>query len=236
MLILKSFLLFVVTQTILLAASAWAASPAEDTQTATRKALVTEADAVNYSIGYQIGTDFKNQGWEITPEILVQGIQDAMQGNKPQIDDAVMKATLANMKRKLVLAQEKATLDYQKASEEYLVENARKDGVVVLPSGVQYKVLRPGAGKTPTLDDTIRVHFKIFKVDGTEVGSTYATSDPRVVTVASALPGLRQVLVLMKEGAKYQIVLPNAMTTNNREKDDSGLAIYEMELVSIKPK
>lgn len=202
----------------------------------TKMKLSSETDYVNYSIGYQVGSDFKAQSWELDPKVMVQGIQDAISGSKPLLSDDLMKATLANMKRKLVVAQRQAALDYKRASQDFMKENAKKEGVVVLPSGVQYKVLREGTGKTPTLSDTIRVHFKLFKVDGTEVGSTYPNGDPRVVPVASAIPGLREVLTLMKEGAKYQIVLPAGMAGSNREKDDAGAAIYEMELISIKPK
>jgi FKBP-type peptidyl-prolyl cis-trans isomerase FklB len=211
----------------LLAASAWGA---------TKVKLASEADHINYSIGYQMGTDFKNQGWELKPEAMVQGIQDAINGSEPLLSDDLRKATLAEMKRKLLHTQAQTAIDYQLASQKFMKENAGKEGVVVLPSGVQYKILREGTGKIPTLEDTVRIHFKLFKVDGTEVGSTYSNGDPRVVPLATAIPGLQEVIALMKEGAKYQIVLPMGMAASNREKDDSGAAIYEMELISIKPK
>lgn len=208
--------------------SAWAAAPV---------AIKTETEHINYSIGYQMGTDFKNQGWELSPEAMVQGIKDAVSGNSPLISEEQMKITLAKMKRQLIAAQHQTMIDYQKASREFVKENAKKEGVVVLPSGVQYKVLREGTGKTPTLDDVIRVHYKTTKVDGVEVSSTYSNSDPRVVPLNTALPGLQEVLLLMKTGSKYQIVLPIGQTApNNGEQDDSGAKIYEMELISIKPK
>jgi len=202
----------------------------------TKVKLASEADQINYSVGYQMGTDFKNQGWQLNPEAMVQGIQDAINGTPPLLTDELMKATLANMKRKLIHTQQQAAIDYQRASVDFMKVNATKEGVVVLPSGVQYKVLRAGTGKKPTLEDTVRVHFKLFKVDGTEIGSTYANSDPRVVPLSTAMPGLQEVISLMQEGAKYEIVLPKGMAASNREKDDSGATIYEMELISIKPK
>lgn len=196
----------------------------------------TETEQVNYSIGYQLGSDFKKQGWQINPEVMVQGIQDAINGTQPRLSEEQMKATLIEMKRKLVLAQQQAAIDYQRASAEFMKANAAKEGVVALPSGVQYKVLKEGTGKKPTPEDTVRIHFKLFKVDGTEVGSTYASGDPRVVSLSAAMPGLQEVICLMKEGARYQIVLPQGMAASNREKDDSGASIYELELISIKPK
>jgi FKBP-type peptidyl-prolyl cis-trans isomerase FklB len=197
--------------------------------------LTSQADYTSYSVGYQMGTDFKKQGWEIKPEAMLKGVQDAIAGTTPMMSDEKMKSTLAAMKRNLLAAQEKAAIDYRKASDDFLKENAQKEGVVVLPSGVQYKILEEGTGKTPTLEDTVRVHFKLFKVDGTEIGSTYSNSDPRVVPLKTALPGLKEVLVLMKEGARVQIVLPRGVVSN-RENDDRGAAIYDLHLISIKPK
>jgi FKBP-type peptidyl-prolyl cis-trans isomerase FklB len=112
----------------LLAASAWGA---------TKVKLASEADHINYSIGYQMGTDFKNQGWELKPEAMVQGIQDAINGIEPLLSDDLMKATLAEMKRKLMHTQQQNAIDYQLASQKFMKENAGKEGVVVLPSGVQ---------------------------------------------------------------------------------------------------
>lgn len=198
--------------------------------------LTSEDDFINYSVGYQMGNDFKNQGWNLEPEVMIRGIRDALSGSPPPISAERMKITLGNLKRKLLIAQHQSAVDYQKASKAFLEENAKKEGVVVLPDGVQYKVLRPGTGKTPTADDTVRIHFKLFKVDGTEVGSTYGGGNPRVVELARALPGLREVLTRMKVGARYQIVLPPGMAANNRERDDAGAAVYDLELVSIVPK
>jgi len=198
-------------------------------------ALTTEADKANYSVGYQMGTDFKKQDWKLSPEAMLQSIRYALNAKQPQLSEATMTDTLARMKRKLILAQEQASINYRQASLKFLEENAKKDGVVVLPSRVQYKVLKDGTGRTPTIDDTIRVHFKLSRVDGTELGSTYSNSDPRVVPLATARPGLQEVLLQMKEGAIYEIVIPSGIK-GDRDNDDTGAVIYEMSLISIKPK
>lgn len=215
------------TLSLLLLGSASAASKLQ---------ISTDTEKMNYSVGYQMGTDFKQQKWELNPEAMTQGIQDAINGTKPLLSTGQMATTLAEMKQKMLVAQQQAALDYQRASRDFMKENAKKEGVVVLPSGVQYKVLRTGTGQTPTLDDTVGIHFKLFKVDGTEVGSTYSNSEPRIVKLSAALPGLQEVITKMKVGAKYQIVLPAGMAANNREKDDAGAAVYELELISIAPK
>jgi len=225
---MKTLLFFLVTCTLstFFTASLWAESNIK---------LATETDKANYSVGYQMGTDFKKQDWKLNPEAMLQGIQDALNEAQPILSETEMKETLVRMKRKLILAQEQAKINYTQASIEFLEENAKKDGVVVLPSRVQYKVLKDGTGRTPTIDDTIRVHFKLSRVDGTELGSTYSNSDPRVVPLATARPGLREVLLRMKEGSLYQIVIPSGIK-GDRDQDDTGAVIYEMQLISIKPK
>ena len=108
--------------------------------------LKSEADRINYSVGYQIGGDFKSQGVELNPEVLVQGIQDALKKNEPLLSQEQMNATLVDLKKKLVTHQQVIA---KQADAAFLAENARKEGVIVLPSGVQYKVLRDGSGRRP---------------------------------------------------------------------------------------
>lgn len=199
-----------------------------------KKALTTDAERINYSVGYQIGGDFSRQGVELDPDALVQGIQDALKKNSPLLPQAEMNATLVGLKKKIVADQK--TMD-AKASAVFLAENARQKGVTVLPSGVQYKVLKDGSGKKPTLKDEVKVHYRITRVDGKELGSTYVGGKPRTYTVAKAIPALQEVMPLMEEKAKWQIVIPPSAQTGSRESDpldDMGVLIYELELLSVK--
>lgn len=202
--------------------------------------LNSEKDRINYSVGYQIGGDFRKQGVELNPETLVQGIRDALTNDTPQLSQDQMNATLTDLKKKIVAdqqgAEKRATAEYRKASTAFLTENAKQIGVTVLPSGVQYKVLRAGSGKKPTLKDEVKVHYRITKVDGKEVASTYVGAKPRTYPLTKAIPGLQEVLPLMAEGAKWQIVLPTATASGGREPlDDMGVMIYEMELLTVLP-
>ncbi|OGW36725.1 MAG: peptidylprolyl isomerase, partial [Nitrospirae bacterium GWC2_56_14] len=190
-------------------------------QAAEKKELKNETEKINYSVGYQIGGDFKSQGVELDPDALVQGIQDALKKNKPLLSQELMNATLVDLKKKIVADQQSAAKitaeENRKASAAFLTENAKQKGVTVLPSGVQYKVLKEGSGKKPTLKDDVKIHYRITKIDGKEIGNTYVGGKPRTSPVAKAMPGLQEVLLLMKEGSKWQIFLPTATASGGRE-------------------
>jgi FKBP-type peptidyl-prolyl cis-trans isomerase FklB len=201
--------------------------------------LKTETERINYSVGYQIGGDFKAQGVELTPDVLVQGIRDALNKNEPLLSQEQMNSTLISLKKKVVADQQQqekqAAAENRKASAAFLKENARQTGVTALPSGVQYKVLKAGSGKKPTLQDSITINYRVTRIDGKEIAKTDANT-PKSYPVAKAIPGLQEVLLLMAEGAKWQIVLPAATASGGRDPlDDMGVMIYELELLSISP-
>jgi len=197
-------------------------------------------EKINYSVGYQIGGDFKAQGVELNSDVLVKGIEDAIKKNPPLISKEQMNETLVNLKKRIVAEQQSAELksaaEYRKAGAAFLEKNAKEKGVTVLPSGVQYKVLKEGTGKKPTMKDDVKVHYKISRVDGKEIGSTYVGGKPRIYPLAKAVPGLQEVLPLMSEGARWQIVLPMTTAVGGREPlDEMGAMIYELELLSVIP-
>lgn len=203
-----------------------------------RVELKNETEKINYSVGYQIGGDFKAQNVALTPDALVQGIRDALNKNEPLLSQEQMNSTLMNLKKKIVVdqqRQEKQTAaESRRASAAFLAENAKQKGVTVLPGGVQYKVLKEGAGKKPTLKDDVKVHYRITRVDGKEIGNTYVGGKPRTSPLAKAIPGLQEVLPLMAEGAKWQIVLPTGTASGGRDPlDEMGVLIYELELISV---
>lgn len=193
-----------------------------------------EADRINYSIGYQIGGDFQQQKWEVRPEILIRGIKDAVGKNNPLLSSKEMNATLVNMKKKLVADQRE--MDKQ-TDEKFLAENARKEGVVVLPSGAQYKVLKEGTGKQPSLSDNVSIRYKVRRATEKEPATGYAITEPKTYPLKKALPGLQEVLQLMKEGAVYQIVLPPGSAAGKRAEaiENMPVLVYELELLKVNP-
>lgn len=196
-------------------------------------ALRNDAAKTSYSVGYQVGSDFKAQNVEFYPEALVQGAQDALTGTNPQLTKEEMNSILIKLKKKIVATEQSKE---KLAGAVYFAENAKRQGVTKLPSGIQYEILKPGSGSKPTIKDEVRIHYRITRLDGTEIGSTYVGAKPRTFPVSKALPGLQEVLLLMNKGAKWRVALPTATAAGGREPmDDMGVLIYEVELLSVLP-
>lgn len=192
--------------------------------------LDTETERTSYSVGYQVGDDFQRQGWEIDPDALVQGLRDAIDKSEPRLSREEMNATLVNLKKNLVVEQQVAK---KQADAAFLAANAKQPGVTVLPSGVQYRVLQEGSGKKPAAQDSVTILYRVSRSDGRQIGST-EPGKPKTYPVAKAIPGLQEVLQLMAEGAKWQIVIPSGLATGDRDPlDDTGVIIYDLELVSV---
>ena len=196
--------------------------------------LKDETDKINYSIGYQIGGDFQRQGWKLNPEVLTQGIKDAIDRTDPLMSQGEMNAILGNMKKKLLANQQVAVKQTESA---FLAENAKKEGVVVLPSGVQYKVIKEGSGKQPSMKDNVTIRYRVARTDGMEIATGYTNSEPKTYPLSKALPGLQETLQLMKEGSVWQIVLPPgpALGIRGEAMERAGAFVYELELISVQP-
>lgn len=195
--------------------------------------LRDEADRVNYSVGYQVGGDFKSQGVEPRSEAMTRGFLDAASGAAPIIPKGEMDTTLTALKKKIVQHQ---MAEVRRANADFMAENAKRADVTVLHSGVQYRVITPGTGKKPNPDDQVKFHMRVSRPDGTVLGSTYEANTPRTIQVSKAMPGLRDVLLLMNEGSKYQVVLPAGKSAVSREPiDDMGVLVYEIELLQVEP-
>lgn len=194
--------------------------------------IKNDMDRINYSVGYQIGGDFKRQGVEPSPEMLVQGVRDAVNDVNPLLPPEQMNAVLVKLKKKIVADQRQ---EGRKADAAFLAANAKKEGVVVLPSGVQYKVIKEGAGKQPRLQDSVTISYRISRVDGLEPIAGYPESGPKIYPLQKALPGLQEVLLMMKEGALWQVALPPGPATGGRSEamENAGVLVYELELLSV---
>lgn len=194
--------------------------------------LNSEAGRINYSIGYQVGSDFKKEGWTFDAERFVQGVRAALENTTPALSPAEMNKTLTDVKKR-VLASE--TRSARESDTSFLAQHAREDGVVVLPSGVQYKVLRTGEGKMPTLKDSVTIQYKVSKAGGPEIATAYPESKPRTYALNKALPGLQETMLMMKEGSRWEIVLPPGPALGNRGEalEPAGILVYDLELISV---
>ncbi|MDA8084939.1 MAG: FKBP-type peptidyl-prolyl cis-trans isomerase, partial [Nitrospiraceae bacterium] len=139
--------------------------------------LKTEKDKVSYIIGTDIGNNFKRQGLDIEPDMLMKGLKDVLAGNKLLLNETEINETMTAFKKEFVekqaAAQKLLGEKNKKEGEAFLAENAKKEGVKTLPDGLQYKVITEGTGKSPTKTDTVVVNYRGTLIDGTEFDSSY---------------------------------------------------------------
>lgn len=197
-----------------------------------------EAGRINYSLGYQIGADLRRQGVELSPEVLRQGIRHALSGDAAMLDDREMQALLRGLKQDIVNAKArqyamKAVTTLEEARR-YLAENATKEGVVTTASGLQYRVLEAGSGKSPGLEDTVQINYRATRLNGREFDSSYRDSKPASFRIDALIAGLQEGLQLMKAGARWQLYIPSNLGFRRRGGPlEHEVTIYELELVSI---
>ena len=192
-------------------------------------------DEVNYSVGYQIGEDFQKQGVDMRSEAFLRGIQDAMGSGKPLMTKAQMHEVLVNLKQKIVADQQANRERYRGEGRAFLEKNAKQDGVMSLPNGLQYKILKPGTGKSPTPKDTVLVNYVGKRIDGTEFVNTYKQGEPVKVPLSKSLPGWQEALPKMKEGATWQLFIPADLAFGERGPMADQTVIFEVELLQVVP-
>jgi len=203
-------------------------------------ALSDPNERINYSLGYQIGGDLKRQRVEVNREALLQGIEDAVNAAEPRMSRQEMQATLVELKHKVVAVQkeERAAREKQnlEAGEAFLAGNAKQDGVVTLPSGLQYRVLETGSGRKPKATDTVTVHYRGTLIDGTEFDSSYSRKQPATFRADRVIDGWREALSLMQEGSKWELFIPARLAYGKRGSGKIppfSTLVFEVELLSV---
>jgi FKBP-type peptidyl-prolyl cis-trans isomerase FklB len=198
------------------------------------------ADRASYSLGYQIGGDLERQNAEIDADALLRGLRDALGGTAPSIPPEETNEILMGLKRKIeTTAREKKlqmAAKYRAEGEEFLAANAEKEGVVALPSGMQYRVLQQGTGRSPGPTDNVKIHYRSTLIDGTEFhDSSRGEGEPETLHVSGVIRGMTEALQLMREGDRWQLFIPADLAYGRRGPLADHTVIYEIELVSIEP-
>jgi len=206
--------------------------------------LTTQKDKLSYAIGMNIGQGMKKDGVDVDPRILEQGLKDALAGTKPLMTDAEAQTVMtefrtAMMKKKQEEAQRVSESNKQ-AGQQFLAANKSKEGVVTLPSGLQYKILKEGTGPKPAATDTVTVNYRGTLIDGTEFDSSYKRNEPTTFGVNQVIKGWTEALQLMPVGSKWQLFIPSDLAYGERspgaEIGPNSTLIFDVELVSIKEK
>ncbi|NMB80777.1 MAG: FKBP-type peptidyl-prolyl cis-trans isomerase [Ignavibacteria bacterium] len=203
--------------------------------------LKTLEDSISYSIGHNIGVNLKEPYMKINFDMLAQGMKDAISNSKillteEQMQNVMMIFNQRVMEKRDAEAQAQSTKAKEKGKQ-FLDENAKKEGVVVLPSGLQYKVLVKGDGPSPKPEDKVSVHYTGTLIDGTKFDSSYDRNAPAVFGVTQVIKGWTEALQLMHVGDKWQLFIPSDLAYG--ETGAGGVIgpgevlIFEVELLSI---
>lgn len=205
-------------------------------------ALATQKDKLSYIIGIQVGRQLaqsvKNDMLDIDPDLVGKGIKDALSESKFLLTDAEIAATLQEVQKELTAKRMAAMESQRKQADGFLAANKAKPGVVSLPSGLQYKVVKDGAGPIPTANDWVRTHYRGTLVDGTEFDSSYKRNAPAVFPVNGVIRGWTEALQKMKVGSKWQLFIPADLAYGPQAKGNippNSTLLFDIELLAIVP-
>jgi len=200
--------------------------------------LKTEKQKFSYTVGQQVGQNLKRQNLDVDPRTVAQGIQDALSGAQPRLKPEEMQAAIQAYQKKDLAKREALAKKNQEAGQAFLEANKKKEGIVVLPSGIQYQVLKEGDGKKPKDTDTVEVHYRGTLVNGTEFDSSHKRNEPATFQVNGVIHGWQEILPLMKEGSKWQVFIPAEHAYGNMGAGGTigpnETLIFEIELLAIK--
>ncbi len=213
-------------------------------KTAVPFTLKTDKDKFSYALGMNLGTGLHKQSVKVDPAIFLRGLKDGLAAGKTLMTDQEAQATLQQVQNDLrKKAQEKIqqqAVDNKKAGETFLVANKAQDGVVALPSGLQYKVLQEGTGPKPAPTDSVVCNYRGTLLDGTEFDSSYKRGQPLTIQVNGVIKGWTEALQLMPVGSKWQLFIPSELAYGERgagqQIGPNSTLIFEVELLSIQPK
>jgi len=216
---------------------------------ATTPGLDTPKQKVSYAMGVVMAKNLKRPGVELDMDVLARGLKDGFSGEKFLMTENDLRETMSALQDELKQKQAQAVKTVAEANrkegETFLAQNAREEGVVTLPSGLQYKILRAGDGKRPADTDTVECHYRGTRIDGAEFESSYGRGQPATFPVAGVIPGWKEALKLMPVGSKWKLFVPSQLAYGERElpvRNGAGRTIgpnatliFEVELLAIKP-
>lgn len=217
----------------------------------TPKPLTTQKDKLSYSIGLNVGKNLKKDEVDVDTAVFLRGLKDALADSKPALSEADMRSALVALQTSL-RAKEEARMKEEAAKEKalgvenkqkgdaFLAENKTKEGVVTLPSGLQYKVIKQGDGPKPTAEDTVKCEYRGTLIDGTEFDSSAKHGQAIKIPVGQVIKGWTEALQLMPVGSKWQLFIPPDLAYGDHSPGGpigpNATLIFDVELVSIEPK
>lgn len=227
----RAYLRAIGTATVLVLASGGIAR-AGDVQ------LDTAVQRFSYAIGTQIGHRLKSQKLDdLDAAAIGAAIGDVLAGRAPRLKPEEMRAAAAEYQKTMAARITKEAAANKAAEKAFLAQNKDKDGVVTLPSGLQYKVLKAGTGKQPAADGEVTVNYRGRLLDGTVFDSSYKRGKPVDLHIAQVIKGWQEALPLMKEGAKWEVYIPSALAYGERGAGGvigpDQMLIFQIELLKV---
>jgi len=233
-------------------AATTAKAPVKKTGTAAKSAaapaFTTRKEKFSYALGMNIGSNLgntlKNQSVEVDWNLVSQGLKDSTGGGKTRLTEEEEKAVLTEVQNEVRKQQQEKMQEAGAANktegEAFLAANKSKDGVVTLPSGLQYKILTAGTGPKPTASDSVVCNYRGTLINGTEFDSSYKRGQPATFGVGQVIKGWTEALQLMPVGSKWQLFIPSSLAYGERgagaEIGPNATLIFEVELLSIQDK
>ena len=199
-------------------------------------------DKVSYALGIGIGHQLANMGGqELNIDDFAQAVKDVLAGNELKIKSSeaqqIVQNFFAEQEKKINQQRQEAGKMAKEAGEKYLAENSKKKGVITLPSGLQYQVLKEGNGKKPSAKDSVKCHYEGFLIDGTVFDSSVQRGEPAVFGLQQVIAGWTEGLQLMQEGAKYRFFIPYRLAYGEGGAGGSippyAALIFDVELIQV---
>ena len=199
-------------------------------------------DKLSYALGLGIGQQLSQMGAsDISAEDFAQAIKDVLEGNELKVShreaQTIVQDYFQKQEQKLQAQRAEAGKAHKEAGEKYLAENAKKEGVITLPSGLPYQVLKEGNGKKPTAKDTVQCHYEGFLIDGTVFDSSIQRGEPATFPLQQVIAGWTEGLQLMQEGAKYRFFIPYRLAYGEGGAGNSippfAALIFDVELIQV---
>ena len=205
-------------------------------------ALTDKKSKLSYALGMNLGSNLRQQQIDVDSNLLTQGIKDGLAGSKTQMTDEEARNTLEQWSTdRRQQAQQKMQQEAEagkKEGEAFLAANKTKEGVVTLPDGLQYKILKQGDGPKPTPNDKVVCNYRGTLVNGTEFDSSYKRNEPATFPVTGVIKGWTEALQLMSVGSKWQLYIPSDLAYGPPGRGPippNSTLIFDIELLSIQP-
>lgn len=202
----------------------------------------TDKNKLSYAIGYELGSDFREKNMDIDLNQVIRAMQDGFANRQPTVPAEEMRSNLASFQEKMFnearQKMQQLASENKAKSDRFLADNRSKRGITVLPSGIQYRVIEEGSGRSPTQNSEVSIHYRgSIASSGLEFDSSFARGQPVTFKVNEVLRGWQEILPRMKVGDHWQVFLPPDMAYGERGQPPIGpneALAFDIKLVEVK--